>query len=143
MGLFGIGKKKDDDPLRALQELENETNSNFGNDQDYGQQFNQQQNFDQQGIGQNPDIQFNQQQEPQKFDSFGNPMRSQSNQNISSAIPDQYNSPQSQDNSKDLQLIIAKLDAIKSEMTNISHRLEMLENQNNQQPQQNQRRYKW
>ena len=142
MGFLGIGKKKDDDPLKALEELEKQT-ENTNQMQTPSQQQNfEQQNFRQQNFDQN-DMNFGQQESPQKFDSFGNPMRDNSNQNVSSAMPDQYTNPQGNNNSKDTELILAKLDAIKSEMANINHRLDKLENNQNNQQQTSQRRYRW
>ena len=73
-----------------------------------------------------------------QFDSFGNPKRERNYE--SEFSPSAHVPSQSGDISKDIQIIIAKLDAIKAEVSNIDHRLEMLERQ--QQPS-SQRKYSW
>lgn len=68
----------------------------------------------------------------QEFDSFGNP---RSQKQFPSSFEDYTRGRESQqqgmqgqgDMSKDMQIIIAKLDAIKSEVSSINHRLEALE----------------
>jgi len=76
----------------------------------------------------------NNNEEP-KFDSFGNPTpeRRYSEPNVNSLSSSQGNQAFQDNNnlSKDIEIIIAKLDSIKSEVTTINHRLEMLERQNN------------
>lgn len=79
-------------------------------------------------------------------DSFGNPINKNryEAQDISSPFPAtgtniQQPQQQNQDN-KDIQLILSKLDTIKSEITNINHRLDNIEKQ--RQPQQPQK-YRW
>lgn len=81
------------------------------------------------------------QDEPQQFDSFGNPKSNRQ----SSALP-QFDSSQnlssqgSSDISKDLQIIMAKLDAVRSELNSLHHEIESLKRQ---QPQQEQKKYPW
>ncbi len=72
------------------------------------------------------------------FDSFGNQRPQKFSNPFEQEVPQQQSYPQSGhqasgDMSKDLQIIIAKLDALRSEVANISHRLEALERKQGQQ----------
>lgn len=71
------------------------------------------------------------------IDSFGNPRVQQRVENYEYR---QNSSVSQQDNSKDFQIIIAKLDAIRSEITNINHRLDNIERQQKENPQ---KKYPW
>lgn len=150
MGFLGFGKKKEKDPLQALEELnmDNQSNNPYLQDQNPGDLgMSQNPNFSQDNQGmQNPMQDMSQDSQPQKFDSFGNPMKNPYDSQNQQMYNQQMQPAQGQDNSKDLQLIIAKLDAIKAEVSNISHRLEILEAQNRpnqQQPNQQKNRYVW
>ena len=72
------------------------------------------------------------------MDTFGNP-RPQSKFDNFESRPAQSYAPV-QDTSKDLQLILAKLDAIRSEITNINHRLDNIERHQQDAPQ---KKYPW
>jgi hypothetical protein len=69
------------------------------------------------------------------FDSFGNPKKDRSYER-------EYNQPQqnmpNQDVSKDMQIVLAKLDAIKAHIDNIDRRMELMERQ-----QSTQKKYTW
>lgn len=77
-------------------------------------------------------------QQESGFDSFGNPRIAQKVESYEYGKPQQFGV---QDNSKDLQIIIAKLDAIRSEITNINHRLDNIERHQTEQPAQ--KKYPW
>ncbi len=138
MGLLGFGKKKKDAELP----------SDFGAQgmQDYSQGLGQAKNSmygdpmmdSNSGLKladlNNQDVGFNQQG---GFDSFGNPRIAPKVESFD------YNRQQQfapQDNSKDIQLILAKLDAIRSEITNINHRLDNIERH---QTETQQKKYPW
>jgi hypothetical protein len=72
------------------------------------------------------------------FDSFGNPRVAQRVETFDYNKQQQFGAP---DNSKDMQLILAKLDAIRSEITNINHRLDNIERHQTEQPPQ--KKYPW
>lgn len=118
MGFLGFGKKKKDSIESDLAGLDNSLSSDsgmdFGNYGDPGQQFNNQ-------------------QASQQFDSFGNP---RPQQRFEQAYPQSFQGQPQQasqnDYSKDMQIIIAKLDALRAEIQNISHRLDNLEKQKDQ-----------
>ncbi len=88
----------------------------------------------------------NQESTQPAVDSFGNP-RSQRSMDSSFESSPAYTPPaqSSGGSNKDMELILAKLDAIKAEITNISHRLELLETKNKPQPQSQNpnKRYMW
>lgn len=69
------------------------------------------------------------------FDSFGNQRPNRFSAYDQEVQPQNAYGQQhaSGDTSKDLQIIIAKLDALRSEVANISHRIEALERQQGQQ----------
>ncbi|MFA6072831.1 MAG: hypothetical protein WC758_01855 [Candidatus Woesearchaeota archaeon] len=149
MGLFGFGKK--DVAFDPIKEFGNTQTSTGFNNQD---PMNS--NFNSQPIGtdpmldsnsglrlaelnntpQNQDFGFSAQPSQGGIDSFGNPKPQMKSDNY------EYKTPQYQttDNSKDLQIIIAKLDAIRSEITNINHRLDNIERHQQETPQ---KKYPW
>lgn len=142
MGFLGFGKKKEKDPLQALEEL------NLGDDMSQQNPYLQDQNSMNSGMQQNPNFSQDnsgmQDASTQRFDSFGNPMRDPYDSQAQQQMYNQSPSQSQGTDSRDIQLIIAKLDAIKAEISNISHRLEFLETQNRPQQQQTgQRRYQW
>ncbi|MCF7872224.1 hypothetical protein K9L97_04280 [Candidatus Woesearchaeota archaeon] len=135
MGLFGIGKNKED-PLKALQDLnldnenENPTQLNNFNNQNNQDPLNDMDNFNS-----NPT-----QNMQDRYDSFGNKMRNQDEQPLPRFNQNQQTQQETnKDLDKDMQLILAKLDTIKAEITSMNHRLEIMESKNHD----NQRRYKW
>jgi hypothetical protein len=71
-------------------------------------------------------------------DSFGNPRVAQRTETFDYGKSQQM---PMHDNSKDFELILAKLDAIRSEITNINHRLDNIER--HQTEQSTQKKYPW
>ncbi|MGV8161724.1 MAG: hypothetical protein ACP5N2_00145 [Candidatus Nanoarchaeia archaeon] len=139
MGLFGLGKKKGD-PLAEFNP------SNMGgsidtNPQSFNTGYTDPMMDPNSGLKladlnpQNQDTAFNQTQSP--MDSFGNPRPQSRMETFESK---QTSFAPSQDTSRDLQLIIAKLDAIRSEITNINHRLDNIERHQQETPQ---KKYPW
>lgn len=143
MGLFGFLKKKDaslESPLDAA----SQGMPGSGFNQGFGQGKNNPYldpmsdrnsglnladlNSQNQGFG----------QQESGFDSFGNPRIAQKVESYEYGKPQQFGA---QDNSKDFQIIIAKLDAIRSEITNINHRLDNIERHQTEQPAQ--KKYPW
>ncbi|PIN81468.1 hypothetical protein COV13_01045 [Candidatus Woesearchaeota archaeon CG10_big_fil_rev_8_21_14_0_10_32_9] len=136
MGFLGFGKKKESDNM-SVPGLESRGNlqNNFGLDlsehKDPLMDINS-------GLKLN-DLQ----EEPPQFDSFGNPKVSrqplpmfdnaQSNNNGSNN--------QSSDISKDIQIVLAKLDAIRSELNSLHHEIESLKRQ--QVPAEPPKKYPW
>jgi hypothetical protein len=78
---------------------------------------------------------FNQQESP--TDSFGNPRVQPRTESYEYSHPQQF-APQ---DNKDIQLILSKLDTIKSEITNINHRLDNIERAQKEPTQQ--KKYPW
>ena len=75
------------------------------------------------------------------FDSFGNPKIQPKAEGFSQGSFNQsQNLAPTQDLSKDIQLILSKLDTIRSELTNLNHRLDNLERQ---QQEGQQKKYPW
>ena len=83
--------------------------------------------------GLNTGLDFEQDNQNQ-FDSFGN---NRPRQRENTYEPKSNFGPQLQDNSKDLQILIAKIDALRAEVANLSHKIEDLERK------QDQRKYPW
>jgi len=128
MGLFGFGKKKNDLAdigLGSDQQSIDQQNQPYGNDLNSGLNLDALNNSQNSGV-----------------DSFGNPRANMNyDSSFEQSIQRSGGMPSSGiDISKDMQIVIAKLDAIKAEISNISHRLDMLEAKNNQQQAQ-QKRY--
>jgi hypothetical protein len=147
MGLFGFGKKKDNVDFSkefgatpGMPDFNNPQTGQFGAtgmtndpmmDPNSGLKL-----ADLNAQGQ--DAGFGQQQaQGQAFDSFGNPRPQTRGENFEYKPQQQV---AAQDNSKDMQLILAKLDTIRSEITNINHRLDNIE-RHQQEPQQ--KKYPW
>jgi hypothetical protein len=142
MGLFGFGKKKDD-PMGAMGDM------NLGgmgglpdnNPQSFNSGYTDPMMDSNSGLkladlnSQNQEAGFNQQS--QGVDTFGNPRPQSKFDNYETK---QQSFAPIQDTSKDLQIIIAKLDAIRSEITNINHRLDNIERHQQETPQ---KKYPW
>jgi len=135
MSFLGNIFKKKDDPLKDLE--------NF----DAGNSDSSQQDPFATGLpaqDQQDSIQpMPEQGSPQGVDSFGNQLKPQSfdqyQQNNQPMNQSSFqNDTSSKDISKDLQLILAKIDTLRAEMTNVNQRLENIERQQEQG-----RKYKW
>jgi hypothetical protein len=136
--LFGFGKKKSESELPAdfaSQGMSSYTPGMMQNQNPYGDPM----------MDQNSGLKLSELSGAQDtgfreggFDSFGNPRINPKVENLDYGRGQQQFS--GQDTSKDLQLIIAKLDAIRSEITNINHRLDNIERKQNE-PQQ--KKYPW
>jgi len=135
MSFLGNIFKKKDDPLK---DLENSDTGNFDSSQQdpfaTGLPAQNQQDSMQPMSGQGS---------PQGFDSFGNQLKprsfdqfQQNNQPMSQSSF--QNDTSSNEISKDLQLILAKIDTLRAEMTNVNQRLENIERQ-----QQQGKKYRW
>lgn len=125
MGLFGFGKKKEfssPDPLQSTTGLDSSLDLDSGLKLD--------------GLNSSDSS-------SPVFDSFGNPRSQKSYESPSTFTPTQASPPAGGDISKDMELILAKLDTIKAEITSMSHRLELLENKSRQLPSTGNRRYQW
>lgn len=137
MGIFDFMKKKKEDDFSSLGLGSSQTNF-FEQQNPYGAtDLNSGLNLG--GLNNNTG-------EQQQFDPFGNPRAKMdytpSYEQSMQRSPGMNNS--SGDLSKDMQIIIAKLDAIKAEINNISHRLDMLESRNqHQNPYQQQQKTYW
>lgn len=132
MSFLGNIFKKKDDPLKDLE--------NFGS----GNLDSSQQDPFATGMQQqDPMQQIQGQENPQGFDSFGNQIKPRAFDQVQPNMQpmNQQNfqtTDNSKDISKDLQIILAKIDTIRSEITNINQRLENIERQ-----QQQGRKYQW
>ncbi|MGV8168847.1 MAG: hypothetical protein ACP5N3_02220 [Candidatus Nanoarchaeia archaeon] len=136
MGLFGLGKKKDsgkDFDLGGMGGIPENTPQSFNSgyndpmmDPNSGLKLN---DLNSQG----QDAGFGQQT---GMDSFGNP-KPQPRGEYFESKSQAYTPPQ--ESSKDMQLVLAKLDTIRTELTNIHHRLDNIEKQQ-EQPQ---KKYPW
>jgi hypothetical protein len=136
--LFGFGKKKSDADLPLDFQAQGMSNYNPGmgqNPNPYGDSM-----LDQNSGLKLSELNGNQESgfREGSFDSFGNPRINPKVESFDYGRGQQQ--VPGQDNSKDLQLIIAKLDAIRSEITNINHRLDNIERKQNE-PQQ--KKYPW
>jgi hypothetical protein len=140
MGLFGFGKKNKVTEVStdfASQSMP-DFNQGFGQGRNnpYGDPLTNQNSGLKLADLNNQDLGFNPQESG--VDSFGNPRVAQRVENYDYNKTQQFGA---QDNSKDFQLILAKLDAIRSEITNINHRLDNIERHQTEQPQQ--KKYPW
>lgn len=141
--LGGIFKKKEKDPLAELNDL------NLGNDSSMQGQDSMQPTFD--PITGQPMGQYNQGNDMDSggVDSFGNPRVSSRVENTNfntNPMTNQMQQQPQQDIGRDFELILAKLDTLRAEVSNLNQRIELMERnrqQSNEQPQQQNQRYRW
>jgi hypothetical protein len=142
MGLFGFGKKEQP-PVDAYKDF----NATIGSqDNMQPQTFNS--GYNDPMMDSNSGLKLADLNSPQQdfglngqqggTDSFGNPRVPSKVENYDYKQQQQF-TPQ-QDTSKDMQLILAKLDTIRSEITNINHRLDNIERHQQEAPQ---KKYPW
>jgi hypothetical protein len=138
--MFGFGKKKSEPVSSSLNldgfgGLQNTNTATQGvgytdplTDQNSGLNLANLNNTQDNGLGG---------QQQGALDSFGNPRPQPRSENFEYS---QHPAAQQQETSKDLQLILSKLDTIRSEITNINHRLDNIERHQQETPQ---KKYPW
>ena len=124
MGIFSMFKKKESDPLADLEGLSKQQDAL--SNQDPLASGTEEQGFSGEGLP--------------KFDSFGNQTKPRDFEQPTHQFQPQMQQQQfgggSQDLSKDMQLILAKLDTLRAEVANMNQRLENMERQQT-------KRYQW
>ncbi len=127
MGLFGFGKKK---------EVLDTNIPGYGNDSNLGLDLSEHKDP---LMDLNSGLKLDELQN-KDVDSFGNPRPSRQSLPSFENVSTQPQPSNSTDISKDLQIIMAKLDAIRAELNSLHHEVESLKRQ---QPPQQERKYPW